>query len=154
VVDPRGGRHELSPEHLGHAYRSSSVPEGWIFTGATLRGTPGETAEILARMAEIQAARQASQPIRARTGGSTFKNPPGLKAWELIYRAGCRGLARGNAMVSEQHCNFLINTGSATATELEELGEEVRRRVLEATGVQLDWEIRRIGRRSPRGGGR
>jgi UDP-N-acetylmuramate dehydrogenase len=153
AVDPRGGRHSLGPDHLGHAYRSSSVPEGWIFTEATLAGTAGDADEIRARMEDIQAARQESQPIRSRTGGSTFKNPPGLKAWELIDRAGCRGLKRGAAMVSEQHCNFLINTGGASATELEELGEEVRRRVLQATGVALDWEIRRIGRR-PNGGTR
>lgn len=153
AVDPRGGRHVLGPDHLGHGYRFSSVPEGWIFTEATLAGSAGDPDEIRARMEDIQAARQESQPIRARTGGSTFKNPPGLKAWELIDRAGCRGLKRGAAMVSEQHCNFLINTGGASATELEELGEEVRRRVLQATGVALDWEIRRIGRR-PNGGAR
>ena len=152
AVDPRGGCHTLDPEHLGHTYRASSVPEGWIFTRATLRGRPGDAAAIQQRMAEIQAARQETQPVRARTGGSTFKNPPGHKAWELIDRVGCRGLRRGDAMVSEQHCNFLINTGSATATELEELGEEVRRRVLDATGIRLDWEIRRVGVRPGRGG--
>jgi len=152
AVDPRGGRHELDPEHLGHAYRSSSVPEGWVFTQATLRGTPGDADVIQARMREIQAARQETQPVRSRTGGSTFKNPEGHKAWELIERAGCRGLRRGDAMVSEQHCNFLINTGNATATELEQLGEEVRRRVVDATGIQLDWEIRRVGIRPGRGG--
>jgi UDP-N-acetylmuramate dehydrogenase len=97
-------------------------------------------------MVEIQAAREAAQPIRARTGGSTFANPPGHKAWELIDRAGCRGLKRGGAMVSEKHANFLINTGNATAADLEMLGEEVRRRVHETSGVALEWEIRRIGR--------
>jgi UDP-N-acetylmuramate dehydrogenase len=152
AVDPRGGRHELDPEHLGHGYRSSSVPEGWIFTQAVLQGTVGVAAAIQARMAEIQDARQQTQPVRSRTGGSTFRNPEGYKAWELIERAGCRGLRRGDAMVSEQHCNFLINTGSATATELEALGEEVRRRVADATGIVLDWEIRRIGRRPGPGG--
>lgn len=152
AVDPRGGRHELDPDHLGHGYRSCSVPEGWIFTQATFQGEAGETAVIAARMAEIQNARQETQPVRSRTGGSTFRNPQGHKAWELIDRAGCRGLRRGDAMVSEQHCNFLINTGSATATELEALGEDVRRRVVDATGIQLEWEIRRIGRRPGRGG--
>jgi UDP-N-acetylmuramate dehydrogenase len=97
-------------------------------------------------MGEIQAARESSQPIRARTGGSTFANPPGLKAWELIDRAGCRGLVRGGAMISEKHANFLINTGSATAADIEGLGEDVRRRVRETSGVTLEWEIRRIGR--------
>jgi UDP-N-acetylmuramate dehydrogenase len=96
-------------------------------------------------MAEIKAAREASQPVRARTGGSTFRNPDGMKAWELIEAAGCRGLTRGPAMVSEKHCNFLINTGTATAADIEGLGEEIRRRVLAATGVTLEWEIRRIG---------
>ena len=100
-------------------------------------------------MAEIQAAREASQPIRARTGGSTFANPPGDQAWRLIDAAGCRGLARGGAMVSEKHTNFLINTGNATAADLEGLGEEVRRRVYENSGVVLEWEIRRIGRPLP-----
>jgi len=147
AIDPRGGLHDLEPDHLGHSYRHSSVPEGWIFTSATLQGTPGQPAAVAARMAEIQASRSESQPIRERTGGSTFKNPKGGKAWELIDKAGCRGLRRGDAMVSEQHCNFLINTGKATATELEELGEEVRRRVFETQGVRLEWEIRRIGRR-------
>ncbi len=100
-------------------------------------------------MAEIQAAREASQPIRARTGGSTFANPPGHKAWELIDRAGCRGLARGDAQVSEKHTNFLINTGAATAADIEGLGEEVRRRVFEQSGITLEWEIKRVGRPLP-----
>jgi UDP-N-acetylmuramate dehydrogenase len=100
-------------------------------------------------MADIQAAREAAQPVKARTGGSTFANPPGHKAWQLIDRAGCRGLRRGDAMVSEKHANFLINTGHATATDLEGLGEEVRRRVFETSGITLDWEIRRIGRPLP-----
>ncbi len=146
VVDPRGAVHELLPEHLGHSYRHSSIPEGWIFTRATLRGAPGDKAGITARMEEIQNSRTESQPTRERTGGSTFRNPPGRKAWELIDRAGCRGLRRGDAMVSERHSNFLINTGKATATELEELGEEVRLRVFESQGVRLDWEICRVGR--------
>ena len=112
---------------------------------ALLRAQRGEPAVIAARMVEIRDAREASQPIRARTGGSTFRNPPDMKAWELIDAAGCRGLTRGGAQVSEKHCNFLINTGTATAADLEGLGEEVRRRVRAATGVTLEWEIHRIG---------
>ncbi|MBC6441344.1 MAG: UDP-N-acetylmuramate dehydrogenase [Rhodospirillales bacterium] len=150
AVDPRGVVHELGPDHLGHNYRHSSVPEGWVFTACSIRGTDGAPGEITARMEAIQRSRAASQPIRERTGGSTFRNPMGRKAWELIDAAGCRGLRRGAAMVSEQHCNFLINTGNASATELEELGEDVRRRVFESQGVRLEWEIRRIGRRPGR----
>jgi UDP-N-acetylmuramate dehydrogenase len=127
------------------------VPEDWIFIAAELVGTPDDPAAIARRMSEIATARAASQPIRSRTGGSTFANPggpdaQGARAWQLIDRAGCRGLRRGGAMVSERHCNFLINIGTATAADLEALGEEVRRRVLEATGVRLEWEIRVIGR--------
>ena len=147
AVDPRGGVHDLRPEHLGHGYRHCAVPEGWIFTACRLRGESGPPADVMARMGEIQAIREESQPVRERTGGSTFKNPPGMNAWETIDRAGCRGLRRGDAMVSERHCNFLVNTGRASATELEELGEEVRRRVFETQGVRLEWEIRRLGRR-------
>ncbi|MFQ5774241.1 MAG: UDP-N-acetylmuramate dehydrogenase [Kiloniellaceae bacterium] len=145
AADPAGAVHVLAPEGLGFAYRDASLPGDWIFLGARLRGHPDDPETIAKRMAEIQAARAGSQPIRTRTGGSTFKNPPGHKAWELIDRAGCRGLKRGGAMVSEQHCNFLINTGTATAADLETLGEEVRARVFEASGIRLEWEIRRIG---------
>ena len=145
AVDRQGKLHRLAKADLGLTYRHSSVPEDWIFTGAELAGSLGATDAILARLAEIQAARETTQPIRSRTGGSTFANPPGQKAWELIDRAGCRGLTLGGAMVSEKHCNFLINTGSATAAEIETLGETVRRRVREATGFELRWEIRRIG---------
>ena len=145
AVDRQGGLHRLAKGDLGLTYRHSSVPEDWIFTGAELAGSAGATDAILARLAEIQAARETTQPIRSRTGGSTFANPPGQKAWELIDRAGCRGLTLGGAMVSEKHCNFLINTGAATAAEIETLGETVRRRVREATGFDLRWEIRRIG---------
>ncbi len=145
ALDAGGGVHELSPGELGFAYRRCAVPGDWVFVAITLRGRPGDKAEIARRMDEIQAARQTSQPLRASTGGSTFTNPPGMKAWELIERAGCRGLRRRGAVVSEKHCNFLINTGTASAADLEGLGEEVRRRVLEATGVTLEWEIRRIG---------
>ncbi len=137
---------------LGLSYRHCDVPEDWIFVAARFRGQIGDRDAIGRRMAEIQAAREATQPIRARTGGSTFANPPGEKAWELIDRAGCRGLRRGGAMVSEQHANFLINTGDASAADIEGLGEEVRRRVREKTGIELRWEIRRIGRPSSGGG--
>ena len=145
AIDPHGESHVLKAEELGMTYRRSALPCDWIFVKARLRGTPGDPEAIARRMAEIQAARGGSQPIRSRTGGSTFKNPPGHKAWELIDKAGCRGLRRGAAMVSEQHCNFLINTGEASAADLEFLGEEVRMRVFQASGIRLEWEIRRIG---------
>jgi UDP-N-acetylmuramate dehydrogenase len=145
AVDRCGKVHRATPTELGLSYRHSEVPEDWIFTGAVFRGTPGDRAAIAERLAEIQAAREASQPIRARTGGSTFANPPGHKAWELIDRAGCRGLSLGGATVSEKHANFLINTGGATAADLEGLGEDVRRRVYDHCGIMLEWEIRRIG---------
>lgn len=145
AVDLQGRVHEVDAKALGLTYRHSDAPEGWIFTSATFRANAGDRTAIGKRMAEIAASREATQPIRSRTGGSTFKNPPGEKAWQLIERAGCRGLVRGGAMVSEKHCNFLINTGNATATELEALGEEVRRRVREATGITLEWEIKRVG---------
>ena len=145
ALDAGGTRHELDADALGFGYRRSSAPADWIFVDARLRGTPGDPALIERRMDAIRAEREASQPVRARTGGSTFKNPPGAAAWKLIERAGLRGLARGGAMVSAQHCNFLVNTGGASAADLEGLGEEVRRRVFEATGVRLEWEIRRIG---------
>ena len=146
AVDRAGMIHRVTAAELGLSYRHSDAPDDWIFTGALLRGTRGEPAAIAARMGEIKAAREASQPIRARTGGSTFANPPGDHAWRLIDEAGCRGLSRGGAMVSEKHTNFLINTGSATAADLEGLGEEVRRRVHAKFGIVLDWEIRRVGR--------
>lgn len=145
ALDPDGRLHRLTPDDLDFTYRKSAVPEGWIFLGACLDGEPGETEAIAARMTEISDARKESQPIRTRTGGSTFKNPKDAKAWELIDGAGCRGLKLGGAMVSEKHCNFLINTGEATAADLEALGEEVRRRVADRFGVDLEWEIRRIG---------
>ncbi len=132
-------------ENLGLAYRHAALPPGGIVVRARFRAQPGDAATIAGRMAEIRASREATQPVRARTGGSTFRNPPGMKAWELIDAAGCRGLMRGGAQVSEKHCNFLINTGSASAADIEGLGEEVRRRVHAASGVTLDWEIRRIG---------
>jgi UDP-N-acetylmuramate dehydrogenase len=140
----------LSLPELGFSYRHSGVAEDWIFLSAELAGTRDAPAAIAARMQEIQTKREATQPIRTRTGGSTFANPTqpeaqGRRAWELIDGAGCRGLVRGGAIVSEKHCNFLINTGNATAADLEGLGEEVRRRVFEQFGVTLEWEIRRIG---------
>ena len=157
ALDRRGGRHELSLAEMGLRYRHCAVEPSWIFLGARLRGRPEEPAAVAARMREIRAAREASQPIRAHTGGSTFKNPPGDTAWRLIDRAGCRGLVRGGAKVSEKHANFLINTGAASAADLEGLGEEVRRRVFEACGILLEWEIRRVGqplsRIAPVGGG-
>jgi UDP-N-acetylmuramate dehydrogenase len=116
-----------------------------VLTGATFQGRPGDPEAIEAEMDRITRAREASQPIREKTGGSTFKNPFAMKAWELIDKAGCRGLSLGGAQVSTMHCNFLINTGAATAADLEALGEEVRRRVLEESGVALEWEIKRIG---------
>jgi UDP-N-acetylmuramate dehydrogenase len=145
VVTRDGGQLRLTTRELGFAYRHAVLPADAVVVGARLRAQPGSQPMIAGRMAEIRAAREASQPIRARTGGSTFRNPPGMKAWELIDAAGCRGLVRGGAQVSEKHCNFLINTGSAIAADIEGLGEEVRRRVFAATGVSLEWEIRRIG---------
>lgn len=149
AVDRAGVLNVLLPDAFGFSYRHCTVPEDWIFVGADLIARPGDPAEIATRMAEIAAARGDAQPIRTRTGGSTFKNPSNeagaAKAWELIDKAGCRGLVIGGAQVSEQHCNFLINTGSATADDLETLGETVRRRVREETGVTLEWEIKRIG---------
>jgi len=150
ALDRQGRRYRLLLAHLGLGYRRCAVPESWIFTGATLQGRPGDKAAIVRRMAEIQAQRADTQPLKTRTGGSTFANPKaeaagGRKAWELIDQAGCRGLTRGGAMVSDKHCNFLINTGEATAADIEGLGEEVRRRVFETSGVTLEWEIRRIG---------
>lgn len=149
ALDRTGARHVVPAAEMGFTYRSSAVPADWIFVEAVFQGVPGDRAAIEARMAEIQASREASQPIRSRTGGSTFKNPPGGKAWELIDRAGCRGLMVGGAQVSEKHCNFLINTGSATAADLEQLGEEVRARVRRSSGVELAWEIKRIGEALP-----
>ncbi len=143
----RSGAPQVFPKaDMGFSYRHSAAPDDVIFTRAILQGRPGDPDAILAEMERITRAREASQPIREKTGGSTFKNPTGAKAWELIDRAGCRGLVVGDAEVSTMHCNFLINRGRATAADLEALGEEVRRRVLETSGVTLEWEIKRIGR--------
>jgi UDP-N-acetylmuramate dehydrogenase len=144
-VHRTGARRAFSCAEMGFSYRHSSAPQDVIFTAAVFQGRAGDPAAIEAEMERITRAREASQPIREKTGGSTFKNPPGAKAWELIDRAGCRGLRLGDAEVSTMHCNFLINRGQATAADLESLGEEVRRRVLETSGVQLEWEIKRIG---------
>jgi UDP-N-acetylmuramate dehydrogenase len=151
AVDRAGKVHAVAADAMGFSYRHSEAPADWIFTAARLRATPGDQLAIARRIAEIDAARTDSQP-RSRTGGSTFVNPPGRKAWQLIDQAGCRGLRIGAAQVSEKHCNFLINLGEATASDIEGLGEEVRRRVLETTGVQLEWEIRRIGEPAGRAG--
>jgi len=145
VVDPKGGRHRLTAAELGLSYRGCGVADDWIFVAARLRGRPGDKDRIQSRIQEIQSQRESTQPVRTPTGGSTFRNPPGRNAWELIEQAGCRGLRRGGAQVSNMHCNFLINTGGATAADLEGLGEEVRRRVFETSGVSLEWEIRRLG---------
>ena len=144
AVDRRGAIHSVTAAELGFTYRHSKAPADWIFTSARLRAAPGDQLAIARRIAEIDSARTESQP-RSRTGGSTFMNPPGHKAWELIDQAGCRGLKVGDAQVSEKHCNFLINLGDATAADIEALGEEVRRRVIAQSGLQLDWEIKRIG---------
>ncbi len=145
VVDRSGRTFTVPAVDLGLGYRRCAAPADWIFVGATLEGEPGEPAEITARIDDIARKRAETQPVRARTGGSTFANPPGHKAWELIDRAGCRGLTIGGAQMSEKHCNFMLNLGTATAAELEALGEEVRRRVLASSGVELSWEIKRIG---------
>ncbi|HJU77885.1 MAG TPA: UDP-N-acetylmuramate dehydrogenase [Sphingomicrobium sp.] len=132
-------------ERLGYSYRHSEVPEGAVIIEATFRGSPGRPDAIGAEMDAIARAREESQPLRSRTGGSTFKNPPGHKAWALIDAAGCRGLTLGDAQVSEKHCNFLLNLGSATSADIEALGEEVRRRVQAKTNINLEWEIQRVG---------
>ncbi|WP_305098225.1 UDP-N-acetylmuramate dehydrogenase [Croceibacterium aestuarii] len=151
VVLPGGSLITLAASDLQYSYRHSKLPEGAIVVSARFRGTPGDPAAIGAEMDRIAAAREESQPLRTRTGGSTFKNPPpavsrGRKAWELVDAAGCRGLTRGGAQVSEKHANFLINTGDATSADIEGLGEDVRRRVSEQEGVMLEWEIQRVGR--------
>jgi UDP-N-acetylmuramate dehydrogenase len=145
VVLRSGERRTLALAELGYTYRHSELPEGSIVVAATFRGHEGDPVAIQAEMVRIAAEREASQPLRSRTGGSTFKNPPGTKAWQLIDEAGCRGLRVGDAQVSEKHCNFFLNLGNATSAEIEELGEEVRRRVLAKSGVTLEWEIQRVG---------
>lgn len=142
----RDGAVETWPlDKLEYSYRHSAVPEGAIVVEALFKGAAGDPAEIGAEMDRIAAEREASQPLRSRTGGSTFKNPDGAKAWQLVDEAGCRGLQIGGAQVSEKHTNFLLNTGDATSADIEELGEEVRRRVFEKSGIELQWEIQRVG---------
>ncbi len=135
----------LPAEALGYSYRHSMLPEGAIVVDATFAGTPGDPAAIQAEMDRIAAAREESQPLRSKTGGSTFKNPDGHKAWALIDAAGCRGLRIGDAQVSEKHCNFLLNLGAATSADIEALGDEVIARVKAHSGVTLEWEIQRVG---------
>lgn len=146
ALDRSGALHRLDNAALGFVYRRSALPADCIVVRAAFRGEPGDTEVIAARMQAIRAEREAAQPLRVATGGSTFKNPPGKKAWQLIDAAGCRALRLGAAMVSEKHCNFLINTGGASAAEVERLGETVRARVKERSGVELEWEVIRIGR--------
>jgi UDP-N-acetylmuramate dehydrogenase len=145
VVLRDGTVETLPAEALGYTYRHSTLPEGAIVVEATFMGTPGDPAVIQAEMDSIAAAREESQPLRSKTGGSTFKNPDGHKAWALVDAAGCRGLRIGDAQVSEKHCNFLLNLGSATSADIEALGEEMRARVKEHSGITLEWEIQRVG---------
>ncbi|MGA7675229.1 MAG: UDP-N-acetylmuramate dehydrogenase [Rhizomicrobium sp.] len=145
AIDGNGNKHVLEAADMGFVYRKSSVPEDFIFVEAVFEGTKDDPAAIRARMDALLAQRESAQPVKSRTGGSTFKNPPGHNAWQLIEEAGCRGLKHGAAQVSEKHCNFLINTGEATATDIEALGEEVRARVKAKFGIELEWEIKRVG---------
>ena len=145
AVDRRGRAHVLSNTDMHYTYRHCGAPDDYIFTEALFAGEHGDPKLIAAEMEKITEARESTQPVKRRTGGSTFKNPPGGKAWQLIDAAGCRGLPNGGAQVSEMHCNFLINRGDATAAEIEGLGELVRRKVEERSGVKLEWEIARIG---------
>lgn len=145
AIDAHGQWHKLDVSGMGFTYRHSAVAEDWIFVEAVLEGTHDTPDAVRARMNALVEQREASQPVKSKTGGSTFKNPPGHKAWQLIEDAGCRALTHGDAQVSEKHCNFLINRGNATAADLEALGEEVRARVKEKSGVTLEWEIKRVG---------
>ena len=144
-VDRQGRVRVFANADMHYTYRHCGAPDDVIFTQALFQGAPGDPATIAAEMEKITESREATQPIKSRTGGSTFKNPSGHKAWQLIDAAGCRGLKHGGAQVSEMHCNFLINLGSATAADIEALGETVRRRVMENSGIELEWEIKRIG---------
>ena len=146
AIDRRGDVHVFTNADMGYAYRHCSAPGDLIFTSAVFEGGPADKAEIEAQMAAVTEHRETAQPIRSKTGGSTFKNPPGQSAWKLVDAAGMRGFRVGGAQVSEMHCNFLINTGDATAYDIELLGETVRARVFETSGVRLDWEIKRFGR--------
>jgi UDP-N-acetylmuramate dehydrogenase len=146
VVNRQGQQKKLAAKDITFTYRHSSLPEDWIVVETTLQGQQGDKKKIQERLDFIMQERERSQPIRAKTGGSTFKNPPGQHAWKLIDQAGCRGLKKGGAQVSEKHCNFLINTGHATSADLEALGEEVRQKVKATSGIDLEWEVIRIGK--------
>jgi len=148
-VSRSGQRLSFTNGQMEFTYRHTGVPDDVIFTDALFQGRPGDPETILAEMNAITEARSSTQPVNTRTGGSTFKNPPGSKAWELVDKAGCRGLRIGDAQVSEMHCNFLINHGAATAADIENLGEAVRRRVRDVSGIELAWEIKRVGRALP-----
>jgi UDP-N-acetylmuramate dehydrogenase len=145
IIRRDGSRQTLNAADLGYSYRHSNLPDGAVVIGAVLAGHPADPAVIQQEMDRIAAEREASQPLRSRTGGSTFKNPPGHKAWALVDQAGCRGLMVGGAQVSEKHTNFLINTGNATSADIETLGDEVRGRVKAQSGIDLEWEIQRVG---------
>jgi UDP-N-acetylmuramate dehydrogenase len=145
ALDRRGDVHVIANSAMGYSYRHSSAPGDLIFVSALFEGSPAPREEIEAAMAAVQQHRETVQPIREKTGGSTFKNPPGTSAWKEIDAAGCRGLMVGGAQMSPMHCNFMINTGTATGHDLELLGETVRARVLERSGIRLEWEIKRLG---------
>ena len=147
IILPDGSAVCLNNEECGFSYRHSEIPEGAVIIGATLQGEPGESVQIHKHIAEIQQKREKTQPIRSKTGGSTFKNPEGLKAWEMVDKAGCRGMKHGGAQISKKHCNFMINVGDATAADLEKLGDDVRNKVKEICDVELEWEIKRIGKK-------
>jgi UDP-N-acetylmuramate dehydrogenase len=146
VLSPDGQCHRLNASQMGFSYRHCRIPEDWIFTGAMLRGYPESPSVVQARMDEIKQKRQDSQPTRGQTGGSTFANPPGQKAWQLIDAAGCAKDTCGGALISPKHCNFLMNNGKASASDIETLGESIRQKVKDHSGVDLEWEIRRLGR--------
>lgn len=145
AIDAEGNKHVLRAADMGFSYRHASVPADYIFVEALFQGERAQPDEIRARMNALVEQRESTQPVKSKTGGSTFQNPPGHKAWQLIDEAGCRGLKIGGAQVSEKHCNFLINTGDATAADIENLGEEVRARVKAKSGIVLEWEIKRVG---------
>ncbi len=145
AIDGNGNIHELEPHPDFFQYRKNILPENWIFIGATFKGTPQSSEIILATMQKQKAQREATQPIGVKTCGSTFKNPDGLSTWKLIEKAGCKNLKKGGAHLSEKHCNFLINSGKATAKDIESLGEEIRHHVLQKCGVLLEWEVKRLG---------
>lgn len=151
AIDRDGNRHLIANAQMGYAYRHSDASKDLIFTSAVFEGVPQDEATIRQEMADVVAHREKAQPIREKTGGSTFKNPPGTSAWKEVDAAGCRGLTVGGAQMSEMHCNFMINTGSATGHDLELLGETVRARVLKHSGIRLEWEIKRLGAFGPEG---